>query len=307
MLVEFKKKSVVIAIVSFIALFIIGYFLVFGQAILKNENNGAVVINNLGGFKWPEGKKAAISLSFDDGRKSQIDLGLRILNRYGVKASFYVSLPMNIDRVPEWKKAISKGHEIGNHSLNHPCSVNYSFYWGSGKIGLEDYTNEMMHKELDQSNAEIEQLLGVRPKTFAYPCGQTFIGRGGTVESYIPMVAEQFIVGRGWLNEGPNIPAFCDLSQVMGMPMDNQKFASIKKLMDTAVANGQWLVLVGHDVGGIGAQSTDASTLAAICKYAKDPGNGVWIDTVQAIGSYVQQEQSRIKSVGRKEAVSSKK
>jgi peptidoglycan/xylan/chitin deacetylase (PgdA/CDA1 family) len=42
-------------------------------------------------FPWPAGKRAAISLSFDDARQSQVDVGLPLLDRYGDKATFYLS------------------------------------------------------------------------------------------------------------------------------------------------------------------------------------------------------------------------
>lgn len=172
---------------------------------------------------------------------------------------------------------------------------------------LEEYTEKMMESEIIDSNHENGLLLGVRPKTFACPCGNKFIGRGRSEKSYVPLVAEQYIVGRGWLNEGPNIPAYCDPSQVIGITTDNQKYADIKELMDSVVANGQWLVLVGHEVRKLGAQSTDASTLAAICQYAKNPDNRVWIDTVCAVGIHVLREQLRIEEAGRKEVVSLKR
>ena len=41
-------------------------------------------------FAWPEGKRAAVSLSFDDARASQVDTGTALLNRYDVKATFLV-------------------------------------------------------------------------------------------------------------------------------------------------------------------------------------------------------------------------
>jgi hypothetical protein len=41
-------------------------------------------------FEWPNGKKAAISLSFDDGRSSQVQGGTALLDQFGVKATFYV-------------------------------------------------------------------------------------------------------------------------------------------------------------------------------------------------------------------------
>lgn len=41
-------------------------------------------------FPWPDGKEAAISLSFDDGRYSQVDTGTKFLNQHNVKVTFYV-------------------------------------------------------------------------------------------------------------------------------------------------------------------------------------------------------------------------
>ena len=71
-------------------------------------------------FQWPEGKKMALSLSFDDARLSQVDNGIPLLDKYGIKATFYVSLGDMIKRLEGWKKAVKSGHEIGNHSLHHP-------------------------------------------------------------------------------------------------------------------------------------------------------------------------------------------
>ena len=76
-------------------------------------------------FRWPEGKRVAVSLSFDDGRASQVDVGTPLFDRYGAKATFYVnprSLPRRLDA---WKKAAAAGHEIANHSTNHPCTGNF--------------------------------------------------------------------------------------------------------------------------------------------------------------------------------------
>ena len=163
-------------------------------------------------FDWPDGKRVAVSLTFDDARLSQADVGIPILDRYGVKATFYVSTPRLEERLAAWKEAVAAGHEIGNHSMRHPCTGN--FPWSRDKA-LEDYTLSEMASELDQASTEIERLLGVRPVSFAYPCGQTYVGRGENVRSYVPLVARRFLTGRGWRDEGANDPAFCDLAQLM--------------------------------------------------------------------------------------------
>ena len=240
-------------------------------------------------FRWPKGKRAAISLSFDDARLSQVDRGLPILNAYGVKATFYV-LPYRVEqRLSGWKKAVANGHEIGNHTLRHPCTGNFS--WSREKA-LEQYSLEDAGRELDEANTAIEHLLGVRPTTFAYPCGQKFVGRGLSVKSYVPLVAERFIVGRGAFDEVANDPAFCDLAQVTGIDSDGLDFEQVEQLVDEAVADGRWLVLFGHEVGEPGRQTTFASTLEAFCRYAQDPANGLWVDTVAAVGEYIQEQRA---------------
>ncbi len=87
-------------------------------------------------FQWPNGKRAAVSLTFDDSRLSQIDAGLAVLRKQGVKATFYAQAPGVEKRLEGWKQAVAEGHEIGNHTVTHPCTGNYPF---SRNNALEDY------------------------------------------------------------------------------------------------------------------------------------------------------------------------
>src|SRR5688572_28293154 len=93
---------------------------------------------------WPEGKKVAISLSFDDARLSQVDTGIPMLDEYGAKATFYLNPAPMRERLEGWKKAVAAGHEIGNHSMTHPCSGNY-FWVGKGNE-LENLTVDKMRE-----------------------------------------------------------------------------------------------------------------------------------------------------------------
>lgn len=47
-------------------------------------------------FTWPNGKHAALSLSFDDARLSQISTGIPVLNEHGARGTFYVK-PSSVD------------------------------------------------------------------------------------------------------------------------------------------------------------------------------------------------------------------
>jgi peptidoglycan/xylan/chitin deacetylase (PgdA/CDA1 family) len=242
-----------------------------------------------GAFDWPAGKRAAVSLSFDDARLSQIDQGLAVLDRHHVKATFFVVSTNISPRLEGWKKALAEGHEIGNHSETHPCTGNYAF---SRQNALESYTLQTMAAQLDGAGAEIERLLGVKPRTFAYPCGQKFVGRGEEVKSYVPLVAARFLAGRGYLDESANDPAFCDLAQVMGTPFDDLDFNQMKSLVDEAASQGRWVVFVGHKIGQRGHQVTDAAALGELCDYLTNPLNGIWLGTVQEVAEYVRQHRS---------------
>ena len=239
-------------------------------------------------FSWPEGKRAAISLTFDDARLSQVEGGTALLDQYNVKATFFV-VPAAVEkRLEGWKKATANGHEIGNHSLTHPCTGN--FLW-SRENALENYSLDQMKKQLIEANKSIQKLLGVTPEVFAYPCGQTFVGRGASTQSYIPIVAELFTVGRGWLDEGPNDPTFCDMAQLTGMEMDGKNFDQILPLIESAKKNNQWLVLAGHEMGESGVQTTRLEMLKNLIEYASDPANGVWIAPVGAVAKYIKDKK----------------
>lgn len=242
-------------------------------------------------FNWPEGKKMGLSLTFDDARLSQIDKGIPLLDKHNVKATFYVSPDRMVQRMEGWERALKNGHEIGNHSVVHPCTKNFD--WARNKA-IEDYTLKSMHSELDSANRIVEETLGIIPRSYAYPCGQTYVGRGKQTESLVPLIASMFESGRTWLDEGPNDPVYCDMAQLTGMEMDGKSFESIKKLIDDARSKGSWLILAGHETAEEGRQTTYIETLEDICEYAQDPANEIWIDNVHNIAEYVRQQRGQL-------------
>ncbi|MDO1446532.1 polysaccharide deacetylase family protein [Rhodocytophaga aerolata] len=241
---------------------------------------------------WPQGKRMALSLTFDDARMSQVEKGTALLNEYKAKATFYVVPATVKQRLESWKQAVVSGHEIGNHSLNHPCTGN--FPWARQKA-LEDYTLDNMRNELREANQQIKDLLGVTPQVFAYPCGQTFVGRGKDTKSYVPVIAELFSSGRLWLSEGPNDPLFCDMAQLTGMEMDGKNFDQIKPLLEKAKETGQWVVLAGHEMNDSGEQTTRLSMLKDLLAYAQDPANGIWLAPVGTVSEYIQKQKKPAK------------
>jgi peptidoglycan/xylan/chitin deacetylase (PgdA/CDA1 family) len=250
--------------------------------------SGPLFAQKIASFTWPDGKVLAVSLTFDDARTSQVDIGTEFLNQYGVKATFLV-VPSAVEkRLLGWKKAVADSQEIGNHTLFHPCSGNFNW---SKNHALENYTLSEMKNELVETNKQIEKLLGVKPLVFAYPCGSTFVGRGQNTKSYVPLIAKQFLAGRGWLDEGPNDPSFCDFAQLTGMEMDGKDFSDIQPLIDEARKNGSWLVLAGHEMGDSGIQTTRLSMLKKLIEYCQDPNNKIWLAPMGKVAQYIKENR----------------
>jgi peptidoglycan/xylan/chitin deacetylase (PgdA/CDA1 family) len=239
------------------------------------------------GFSWPDGKKMALSFTFDDAYYSHIDSIVPLFDRYGIKATFYVSMWRLAPREEAWKKAISNGHEIGNHTYNHPCSGNHDFITGNS---LEDYTIQRMRFELYSANEFIEEILGVCPVSFAYPCGATFVGRGVEVESYVPLISQMFESGRLYGESMVN-PVLCDMAQLPAEELDGKSFDEIKELIETAKSSGNWLILAGHEIGEGEKETSRLSVIEAICEYSKDPSNGIWVDNIHNISSYIREKR----------------
>ncbi len=228
---------------------------------------------------WPDGSRAALSLSFDDGRVSHTSRGLECLEQLDVPATFFVaprSVKLNLRR---WRTLVERGHEIGNHSMRHPCTGNLR--WARANP-LERLSLADLEADLHTANRQIEDLLGVTPRTFAYPCGQTFVGRGVGTQSYVPVVARMFDVGRTFNDVWANAPLHCDLAQVAAFNTDEMSFAQLRGRLEDALADGGWIVLGGHEVGDAAPETTLTSTIEAVVTWCRV--EGIRIGTVGAIG-----------------------
>lgn len=83
---------------------------------------------------------------------------LDILDRYGVKATFFLC-GVWVNAYPDMVKEIAaRGHEIGNHSLTHPHM---------NRIGAEE-----IRRELSALDDELERLTGKRTTLFRAPFGE---------------------------------------------------------------------------------------------------------------------------------------
>ncbi|WP_252371575.1 polysaccharide deacetylase family protein [Pseudoalteromonas phenolica] len=239
---------------------------------------------------YPNNAKHAISISFDDARKSQVEVGLPILNKHQVKATFYLMPHHMQGKEKQWKQAAQAGHEIANHTANHLCTGNFQWLRQQNK-GLEQVDLNFIKQDIEFAQNYIKQHTGVAAKGFAYPCGQKFVGRGKHVQSYVPIIAETFVYGRTWNDETANDPNYYDPAQIRAFNMDNKSFEEMKSLLELVKFKNAWIVLAGHEVGSEGLYTVKSEALEKLLVYLKDPKNGFWLATVNEVNHYIQNKK----------------
>ena len=99
-----------------------------------------------------------LALTYDDGPNDPHTLRLLdVLAKHGAKATFFL-IGKYLRQRPEIARAVlAAGHEIGNHTYNHPNLIFVSA--------------ARMRQELEDCNKALEDALGVTPKLFRPPFG----------------------------------------------------------------------------------------------------------------------------------------
>ena len=134
-----------------------------------------------GQITWPEGKRAAIVLTYDDALRSQLDFVIPQLDAAKIKGTFFLDGDLTPADMRRWRAAAANGHELGNHSLFHPCP----------RAMLPDRTNYLtdnydvarMLEEIAAMNNVLFGIDGRTSRTYSVPCSQTLVGDEDYTES----------------------------------------------------------------------------------------------------------------------------
>ena len=125
-------------------------------------------------FQWPDGARAAVNLAYDDALDSQLDQAIPALNRYGFKGSFYLTLASDTVRLrlDDWRAAAADGHELGNHTLFHPCSASLpDREWVEPHNDLDRIGVDELRDRILLANSMLHAIDGQAERTFTAPCG----------------------------------------------------------------------------------------------------------------------------------------
>lgn len=241
-------------------------------------------------FVWPNGCQAAISLTFDDGLPSHLALAIPILNRFNCRGTFYLNPRDNyVEQLSHWRSAVAEGHEVGNHTVSHPCSKNLPFISETGRQSLEEMTLDEIEAEIVEAGRRLQEILPQKAVSFAYPCYQPFVGRGENHRSYVPVVLKHCIAGRG-RGERSNDPRYCDPGHLWSWPCERMSGPNMIGLVEQAISQGRWAILTFHGIheGHLSVSDADFSEL---CRYLDAYRSRIWCAPLATIAGYVREKQ----------------
>ena len=236
-------------------------------------------------------KKCAVSLTYDDALNVHLDNAIPLLDSLNLRATFYLSgyFPAFRERVADWKAAAAKGHELGNHTLFHPCTGKLpGREWVPPDYDLGNYTMQRLVDEIKMANTLIKALDGKTKRTFAYPCGDTKIGE----ISYVDKIKTEFVAARGVKGRMPKISEI-DLFDVDAYVISGQSGEELIALVKQAMQRNALLVFLFHGVGGEHSLDVSLSAHRQLLYFLKQNEKAIWVAPLVEIAEHVTQHTTR--------------
>lgn len=262
---------------SYTILFSLVSFAVFGQS----ENT----------FKWPNGAKAAICLTYDDGLPSHINTVAPMLEVYDFRGTFFptMSSPSLKNDMDKWRALATAGHELGNHTLFHPCQKSMKgMDWVPDHYNLDDYSLARIYEEIQMANTFLQALDSLEQRTFAYPCSNFYADGEDYSDSlylYVTAARDAYDVP----NKLPS-PMEMDLYHVPSWAPNNHGAHFLIAYVDTIIQNETLSTITFH---GVGAEHMQVSKEAheELLKYLDSKRDKIWVTTFKEATDYLRKFQ----------------
>ena len=234
-------------------------------------------------------KKAAVVLTYDDAIDQHLDNALPVLDSLGLKATFYITgyAASMRARLNDWRRVGINNHELGNHTLYHPCVGGTGREWVKPDYDLNHYTVQRMLDETRMNNVFLQALDGATTRTFAFTCGDMKIGDS----AFIGLMKNDFIAARAVRAEMHTIDKV-DLYNVDCYYVNGQTAAEMEAWVKQAVATHSLLVILFHGVGGGNALNVTVDAHRQLLQYLKKNEADLWVAPMITVAQYIIKYQS---------------
>ncbi len=168
---------------------------------------------------WPMQRVCAISLTYDDGLAGHARELAPALADLGLPATLFVPIESDLIRnANRWKRVAEIGHELGNHTVFHPChksnvsrgdfrnSYTDDRSWVEPCFDLGGYTESRFRRELDVASGVLTAIDGHCERTYGNTCFETTLGSSSAPISMSGVLRPLFVAARGRLTDHPAKP-----------------------------------------------------------------------------------------------------
>ena len=214
--------------------------------------------------KWFDGRRAALSIRFDDSHPTHLSKAIPILDEFGFRGTFMVNPgqhPPNSrrrsafeDHRADWEAVAKRGnHEFANHTMNHR--------------GAQD--NESMEHEIGDAAKAIWKLFPAKSKLAALNLG------GGT--QWITTKPLRYYLDKYYLFD----------ASANSTGMDDgygNRIATFQRLLEAHLERELWYKVHYHSIGD--GLSTSEANFRAVLAIAKEHQDELWIAGMADIYKY---------------------
>ena len=259
-----------------IVIFLINYLLIGNITAQSNQ-------------PW-HGKKCAVVLTYDDAIDQHLDNAVPVLDSLKLKATFYItafSQSMQT-RMNEWKKLATNGHELGNHTLFHPCIGGTGREWVSKQNDLRNFSVKRMENEVRMTSLFLQALDGKTKRTFAFTCGDMKIDDS----LFINGMKNDFVAARV-VNDQMHKINEIDLYNIDCYLVNNHSFSQMKEWVDKAIQTNSLLVILFHGVGGGNSLDVSIPAHREFLQYLKRNEKDIWITPMLEAAEFIKNKQAK--------------
>jgi peptidoglycan/xylan/chitin deacetylase (PgdA/CDA1 family) len=229
---------------------------------------------------WPDGKRAAVVLTYDDTLVSQLDIAIPALDATGLKGTFFlIGSKITPEQIARWRSAAAEGHELGNHTIRHACP--HANYPPAKKIDTsETYDVDTMLTEIRTMNTMLTAIDGKLQHSYATPCGQHLAGG----VDYLPALRASGLV-RYTRSADPSEHPFDPMNVPARFFPSTATGADLIAAVQDAERKGGMIVFGFHGVGG-DYLSVSAQAHAQLLAYLKAHSNTIWVAPFSTVMDY---------------------
>jgi peptidoglycan/xylan/chitin deacetylase (PgdA/CDA1 family) len=234
---------------------------------------------------WPTGKQAAIVLTYDDALPSQLKFAVPQLAAARLKGTFFLDGDITPADMLLWRRVQSAGHELGNHSIYHPCPR--AMLPDRAQHFADNYDVDHMIAEIGVMNDILFGIDGQLQRSYSVPCSQTLVGgvdyleglrRSGLIE-YVRNGGDQYksvVTDFSGLDRF-NVPSWGPVDHP-----DGQHLIAYAERVHAARGLG---VFQFHGVGGDYLEVSAAAHAELLEHLRKHPE--IWVSTFRQVMDYV--------------------